>query len=603
MTQSDEFGREPVTIVELEQPRCALRFGVAPCTASTDDGPRCYNTWETCLDRTNIDYSGKIRWRFVHPRSGVFDVGGDEGDNDIVTDAIPCLANVTNSASELNPGAARDGVSPFGARSMVRVTLRDFPWDDSVGDFYVNDRPQVSNAGFWQKWFARNEFPSGMRLRVFEGYKGEALSEMQQRLYVVEDWSKSSGRAEVTIKGIDPLRLANREKASFPRATDIELIESINETQTTGVQILLRIGFSDMFEVFGNTDPVRYIRIGSEILSYTDWTFIDTAQFELTGVVRGVLGTTADSHNAEDGCQRVGHYDNLAAWQVVNDLLVNHTPLPSEFIDLSQWNDEGDTYLSVFTISGTVIEPTPVEDLCGEIMQQTTFYIWWDERKQTIPLRAIRPQSADANLSDENNIVSDSTRVTRDPDAWFSQLFLYYNPRDPTVNVEDATNYERIRGDIDAEVENLEAAGRMRQKIIFSRWITSPGQAAQVASRLIGRYRRIPRYLRIDLDAKDRGLEIGDVAIVRTDADVNSEGFQRNQLWQVISYDEIEPGHIVRYDLQEFVFQVERLAEWTVNSEQAYMDYPADERDVLNGLWWADSDGKMPDGTDGWVWQ
>ena len=43
------FGREPITIVELEQDTCGLRYGVAPCTAvlGLTGDRKCFNTRAT----------------------------------------------------------------------------------------------------------------------------------------------------------------------------------------------------------------------------------------------------------------------------------------------------------------------------------------------------------------------------------------------------------------------------------------------------------------------------------------------------------------------------------------------------------------------------
>lgn len=52
MTET-KFGREPVQIVELIQPRCANVHGVAPCTATQTGDAKCFNTRATCNDPDN----------------------------------------------------------------------------------------------------------------------------------------------------------------------------------------------------------------------------------------------------------------------------------------------------------------------------------------------------------------------------------------------------------------------------------------------------------------------------------------------------------------------------------------------------------------------
>lgn len=81
---------------------------------------------------------------------------------------IPSLVSVSESASRLNVGAARDGESPFGIRSSVSVQFRDILWNDHVGDFYLSQR-SGTRGGFWQKWSARNLYFSNMSVTVYEG--------------------------------------------------------------------------------------------------------------------------------------------------------------------------------------------------------------------------------------------------------------------------------------------------------------------------------------------------------------------------------------------------------------------------------------------------
>ena len=59
MADKDTYGRKPVVIAEVTQPRCALRFGVGACTATGT--PKCYNTYWTCLDKENYDPTGVAR--------------------------------------------------------------------------------------------------------------------------------------------------------------------------------------------------------------------------------------------------------------------------------------------------------------------------------------------------------------------------------------------------------------------------------------------------------------------------------------------------------------------------------------------------------------
>jgi hypothetical protein len=516
----------------------------------------------------------------------------------IRTNLIPSLVSVSEAASRLNVGAARDGESPFGIRSSVSVQFRDIPWNDHVGDFYLAQR-SGTRGGFWQKWAARNLYFSNMTVVVYEGYRGQALDDMQQRLYVVEKIDGPDAAGNVTLTGIDPLRLADAKRAKFPRVTDMALVNAITNVATTGV--IVRAALADLTDAFGNV-ATRYMRIGSEIIAYTGQTEtgVGTGQYTLSGVARGQLGTTAAAQTANAAAQRAGRYSVIPAWDAIYNLLTQHTDLPASYINKTQWDAEAALYLEGFDVSATIAEPTPVEQLCGEIMQQTSLYIWWDERLQTIPLKAVRPEVARYSVTDDANILAGSARLTRDADAWFTQLIVYYLQRDPTKGF-DPTNFGLVRGRVDGEAELPAAGDTVRQKVIYSRWLINEAQATELTVRLLGRFRRVPRFLSVRLDAKDRTILIGDIVSVQSGSVTDSEGNQTSEVWQVIRVDEIEPGHSVIYDLQEFQFKAARYAVMMADPSPDFSAATTEEKAA--GCWLCGIDDKMADGTDGYALQ
>lgn len=603
MTSADIIGREPIQLVGLTQPRCSRRFGVAPCAANIADGPRCYQTFSTCLSVPNISYTGSIEWMFSKSETPSIGAGPmltyTRTGEAIRTNPIPTLVSVSESASRLNVGAARDGESPFGIRSSVSVQFRDILWNDHVGDFYLSQR-SGTRGGFWQKWSARNLYFSNMSVTVYEGYRGQALEEMQKRLYIVEKIDGPDAAGNVTLTGIDPLRLADAKRAKFPRVTDMALVNAITNVATTG--LIVRAALADLTDTFGNVVGTRYMRIGSEIIAYTGQTEtgVGTGQYTLSGVARGQLGTTAAAQSANAAAQRAGRYSVIPAWDAIYNLLTQHTDLPASYINKTQWDAEAALYLEGFDVSATIAEPTPVEQLCGEIMQQTSLYIWWDERLQTIPLKAVRPEPARYSVTDDANILAGSARLTRDADAWFTQLIVYYLQRDPTKGF-DPTNFGLVRGRVDGEAELPAAGDTVRQKVIYSRWLINEGQATELTVRLLGRFRRVPRFLSVRLDAKDRSILIGDIVSVQSGTVTDSEGSPTNEVWQVIRVDEIEPGHAVIYDLQEFQFKAARYAVMMADPSPDFVDATTEEKAA--GCWLCGIDDKMADGTDGYALQ
>ena len=190
--------------------------------------------------------------------------------------------------------------------------------------------------------------------------------------------------------GLDPLGRAERKKAQFPPATDLRLQSDISVSAT---EISVSGLETDVSTQMGNESGIFYGRLRGEIISYTGYTGSDGV-WALTGVVRGVLNTQPDSHKAEDGLQRVGHYHNIQYWKMVYDLLVNHTSITADLIpyaldgDNPTWEKEGEDYLSTLRGTGTITEPRAVSELCAEAMRDGIFSIWWDERSQEIRMLA-----------------------------------------------------------------------------------------------------------------------------------------------------------------------------------------------------------------------
>lgn len=584
-TEAD-YGREPLVVVELYQPRCGLRFGTAPCTATGK--PKCYQTWASCRDRANIAMSGSITWRFVKPQAGILPLYAEAGEA-IETNPIPMLVSTSTSSAEISVGAQREGQSPLGIRASCTVTLQDAPWDDHVGDYYLSSRSGV-RGNFWAKWRARNAFYAGMMIRIYEGYRGQALSAMQRRDYILDSVSGPDASGRVTLQGADPLRLAQLKEAQFPRATDIKLVGAIDATTTA---ITVSALAADLSDTFGNT-ALKYLRMGSEIIAYSGAT-LTSGSYVLDGVQRGQLGTVAAAQSDGSTCQRVGRYEQMRGWEIAADLLDNHTAIPAGYRDNTQWQDEGLDYSVTQKADRTIASAQAVESLLGELCQQFSFALWWDERQRKIPLLANRaPRETPTVITDKLDILAGSAVTEDDPDAQITRVAIYYNPRSP-FDLGKPENYRTLWLTIDGDIEAPAAANTVRTLTIYANWITGDGDATRLAARLLLRYRLIPKYLSIELDAKSRAVKVGDVLDVTTGAWIDVEGNPLVTRWQVIRAEEHRPGDALRLRLQSYEF-IGRFG--FIMSSTATADYAsatADERAL--GCYLADSTtGLMPGG-------
>lgn len=119
--------REPANVLELDVDSCANTFGVAPCTAT---GIQCYNTFNTCKDKSN--YIKTIKTYKFGSRGLV--VPGEL--------VRPYISSVSVSPTEIKPG---EGLA---IRSRTQIKLIDEPDNDSEMDPYLASR----SLNFLRDW-------------------------------------------------------------------------------------------------------------------------------------------------------------------------------------------------------------------------------------------------------------------------------------------------------------------------------------------------------------------------------------------------------------------------------------------------------------------
>lgn len=577
------FGREPVTIVEIDQDVCTLTYGEAPCTAALDvtGDFKCFNTRATCQDPENYTRGVKTV-RFCRAGQTLPDVP-----------CIPMISSVTTAPTEINPGGTRD-TGALGRRARVTVTFRDAPHSDIGQDPYVAEREYdpMERGTFWTKWLARNPYYNNRVLRVREGYVGQDLADMVTRTYIIDTITGPDPRGVVKVVARDILAFADNKKAQAPRPSTGELATDIDELATT-------------IDVEG--DAAEYpssgtIRINDELITYTAKTII-TGGVRFTGVTRHTDGSEPDSHQEGDRVQLCLRYTNVRVDALAREWLVDYGGVPSEFIPWTDWQDEADIWLDQFDLTGLVTEPTGVRDLLAEITEQCLFYIWWDERLQEIRLQAIKPPATDAevpSIDAERNILADTAELSADPGARISQLLVYWGPRNAAERLDKEANYRHIYARVDEDAESTNEYGERVIKKIFSRWLHTDGQAINVGVRLLGRYRDNARYLDVSLDAKDRALWTGDIVDVTCRQVVDATGLPQAQRWQIVAAEEEQPGHSVSYRLLAYEYQIgARFGRWMDSDAPVYAD--AGEEARSTGMWWADEDGRV-DGDLGYSW-
>ena len=478
-------GKRILVYVEVEQDFCALTYGSAPCTASipTTGLAKCYNSRKTCQDLVNFD-SAPITLRFG------LDV--DYLPRDI--DCIPSIVDWNVSPAIISLG------EDLGLRAEMRVTFKDHPWSDTGpgGDKYLADRSYdpFTQGTFWGKWRARVQFLRGRNIRLYVGYEGQTLAQMETRHFIVEAFDGPTVNGTFTITAKDPLKLLDGDRAQAPRPNNGFLISDITDVASS-----FTLGPSGV----GNAEyPASgYLNIGgAEIVEFT------RSGDTVTLVARGQLGTTAKAHSAQDRAQLVLYYPGNDPADIIYDLMVNYAGMDASWINLVDWQFETESFLRrVF--SAVIADPTSVKKLITEMVQQAALSIWWDEINRRIRLRVLRSISTDAAQIGPDVIQRGSFRTQEQPDKRLSQVWVYYGQRNPLTKLEEEDNYRSLAITIDTDAEVNYGSPSIRK--ILSRWIASGGRtvATRVGDIVLGRYKNPPRRFNFNLLRDAVSIEAG----------------------------------------------------------------------------------------------
>lgn len=580
-------GRTPLTLVQIDQDFCNLSYGVGACTANNPSN-KCFNTYATCQVQGVYDRGVKT-----------LTFGKPESDLPRNMNILPMLTSVTTAATKINPTNGNSNISPLGQRAVATITLLDAPYTDMLTDPYRSGRSYIpiQNGTFWSKWLVRNPYYQNRPIRIYEGYLGQSLEDMQVRHYLIDTITGPDTNGKISIVAKDPLKLADRQKSQVPVLTVGELNADIDAVQTTIT--VFRALLSD-YPVSGT------LRIDDELITYTGRTNIGTVDdviIQFTGITRGSDGSQADIHDTDSNVQLCLRYTDEKVWDVVYDLLTTYANIPATYIPYADWVAEGEVWLPQFNVTTLITQPTGVADLLYELMEQVLFYIWWDERDQEIKLRAIRPIIGTAPVfTDESNIIENSVSFSTDPKNRVSQVWVYYNPRNRAEDVDNSANYQQIelRADLDAESDNQYGESRIRK--IYARWIQNNAQAINLAARLLGASFNNPKYIKIRVDAKDRAIWTADIVDIYNRNIVNFNGEQELERYQILSVNEVVSGETIEYEMQKFLFRGTRFGFYMLPDAPLYVDATPEQIAGQSG-WFSDNLGLMPDGSEGWEYQ
>jgi hypothetical protein len=453
--------------VEIDVDYCSLTYGVAPCTASipATGAIKCFNSIATCQDRPHFT-NAPVTLRFAIP-------------TDYLPPAIDCIPSIKSIAFE--PAVISLG-KDLGQRATLTVSFDDHRHSDTGagGDKYLADRgyDPYARGTFWGKFAARQPFVRGRPLRWITGNTDQALAAMETRHYIIDSFSGPDNNGVFKLIAKDALKLADGDRALAPATSEGFLNSAITNTQTSFT--LQPVGIGASYPASG------LVAIGgSEICSFT-------RSGDVFTVTRGQEGTAANSHNGQDRVQLVLKYAAVSPELIIQDLLVNYAAVPTAYIPIADWSTEITAHLNrVYT--AVIAQPTSVNTLVSELIEQAGLSMWWNDRDQEIGLLVLRGLIYSNYFFNEQNMIADTLAIEEQPDKRLSQVHTYFGQINPLTSLTDKANYRSVSVITDAQKEADYGSPAIKE--IFSRWIPQLGRtiADRLGNILIGRFKDPPR--------------------------------------------------------------------------------------------------------------
>jgi hypothetical protein len=478
-----------ISFIELEVKKCTRVYGSSPCTAAvgvTGD-QKCFNSRATCQDLPNI-LEANESVRLAKPSS-------------IKPDDINSTPYIENIESIGYTPPVLDLGRSIGVRASLSVSFKDHrsPDSDATGDPYLGDRnyDPYTLGTYFGKLKARHPFLRGQSIYWVQGTDSQEFSAMERRHFIVEETAgpNSSGTYSITAK--DALKLTQGDRALAPKSSQGYLVNQITAAQTPPFDVVISpFGIGGVDYPTSGTAAIG----GKEIVAFTR-----------TGDVvritaRAQNNTEAVSHEPEDRVQLCLTYSSDSAPTILNSLLTSYTEIPSSYIPLADWVVESDIYLGK-SYSTVIAEPTPINSLINEILEQTGSNMWWDSSASLIRWSVLKNTDPSAFEFNESNYLQGSFNIADQLNKRVSRVIVNYGQINPLLNLNDERNYASslLNVDLDSEAffNNTPA-----YKNIFSRWIEGDlrDTAGFVASLILQRYARPPRKVGFTLLRDSIGL-------------------------------------------------------------------------------------------------
>lgn len=473
--------RRALTYIEIDIDYCALTYGTSPCTAAlgVTGTKRCFNTAKTCQDRPNFTNE---------PRTLRYAEATEYLPGDI--ECIPSISAIAYTPQKIDPGVS------IGERASVTVTFADHPHSDTDLDKYValRDYDPFEQGTYWAKFRARNPWIKARPFRLIMGTLGQTLDQMETRHFLIEDMSGPGSSGSFQLIAKDQLKAIDADRAQAPNKSTGTLLSAIDTDDTHFTLDPSGIGDTEY--------PAAGIgSIGEEMVTFT-------RAADIVTITRGENTTEATEHSAGDLFQVALVYDAESPADIVSDLMLSYSDIISDWIPLSEWQYEVDSYINR-VYSGIIAKPTAVKDLVNELIQQAGLVMWWDDIAILVRMRSLRPVAPTAEIVTDSQIIATTFKSAEQPTKRVSQVWTSYAQINPLEDLERQSNY--ASGVLSIDLQSEDDNGMPAISKIFSRWI--PPFAQSTASRLgaqtLSRYRDPPRKFNFSVDRFQSQISLG----------------------------------------------------------------------------------------------
>jgi len=403
---------------------------------------------------------GDVTWRFAEPTEYL--------DRTIL--CIPSIAGVSYDAGTISLGES------LGKRASVTATFRDHR--------HAMDGESFDSGTFWGKWRARyGQKLRGRNLRLIRGVLGQPIEQMERRHFFIDSVDGPTPQGAYTIVAKDLLKFADGDRALAPKLSNGRLAGSIDDDDTAATLSPAGVGNLEYpasgLICLGGKEIVAFTRSGDALT-----------------LTRGQMGTVGMAHAAGDRAQLVLWYDGDDVADIVFDLFATYGGMPAECLPLADWQAETGQHLGVI-YARAITEPTPVNKLVAELVEQAALAVWYDELARAVRLQVLREIATSVATFGDDTIMAGTLEVKEQPGKRLSQVWTYFGQRDPTDRGDAEDNYRAALATVDLVAET--AYGGPEIDTVMGKWIATLAAAERHNDIKLSRFRDPPRAFSFDL--------------------------------------------------------------------------------------------------------